>query len=69
MKGTTAFMLIFFADMSFNAYFIKMKLQRFAHSYKFTTYASGGKKFFDARFNSKKYNSDTNIQSYEDMQL
>ena len=32
-----------------------MNLQRFTYSYKFTTYASRGKrKFFDARFNFKK---------------
>ena len=32
-----------------------MNLQRFAHSYQFTTYALGRKrKFFDARFNFKK---------------
>ena len=32
-----------------------MNLQRFPYSYKFTTYASGGKrKCFDARFNFKK---------------
>ena len=77
MKVTKAFMLIFFADIHegyYSAYFINMNLQRFVHSYKFNTYASGGKrKFFDARFNSKNiyllFYSDTNIQSYVGMQL
>ena len=45
-------------DCFFGAYLINMNLQRFAHSNKFSTYASGGKrKFFNANFNSKKCKS------------
>ena len=42
-------------DCFFSAYLINRNLQRFAHSNKFSAYASGGKrKLFNARFNSKK---------------
>ena len=45
-------------DCFFSTYFVNRNLQRFAHSNKFSTYASGGKiNFFNARFNFKKCNN------------